>query len=210
MDRGSYRPVADRKIWICEPNRARFRQRFFATVSSIVPCWTGVRASAYTVLIRVAQGLRPASDFAIGSEGVRTLPLRAEVRHPEILPLDRLRDSEKSDRPRYKYRRTLDLVGRIIDGSDGQEEVIQYHPADTLLMRFEKRRGLPIGNQTSLFFANVYFNPLDHFVLRELWLRLYLRYVDDFVLFRDDKKDLGHMAEWSVSRVPAGTAAESS
>ena len=52
-----------------------------------------------------------------------------------------------------------------------------------------------IGNQTSQFFANVYVDPLDHFVIRELRPGFYLRYVDDFVLFGNDKKELGLMAE---------------
>jgi len=54
---------------------------------------------------------------------------------------------------------------------------------------------LPIGNQTSQFFANVmYLNPLDHFALRELRPELYLRYVDDFVLFGDDQGHLNRLA----------------
>jgi hypothetical protein len=43
-------------------------------------------------------------------------------------------------------------------------------------------RGLPIGNLTSQFFANVYLSPLDCFVQRTLGIRGYVRYVDDFVL----------------------------
>jgi retron-type reverse transcriptase len=51
-------------------------------------------------------------------------------------------------------------------------------------------RGLPIGNLTSQFWANVYLNRFDHFVKRELGCRAYLRYVDDFLLFADDKAQL--------------------
>ena len=92
-----------------------------------------------------------------------------------------------------KCRRTLDLTGRIIDGSNPQEEVIAYFPGDDLFAPYERRRGLPLGNQTSQFFANVYLNPLDHFIKRTLKPRLYARYVDDFVLFDDDKNALGGM-----------------
>jgi len=42
--------------------------------------------------------------------------------------------------------------------------------------------GLPIGNLTSQFFANVYLNGLDQFVKHTLKCRWYLRYVDDFLL----------------------------
>lgn len=42
--------------------------------------------------------------------------------------------------------------------------------------------GLPIGNLTSQFFANVYLNGLDQFVKHTLKCCHYLRFVDDFVL----------------------------
>jgi retron-type reverse transcriptase len=47
-------------------------------------------------------------------------------------------------------------------------------------------RGLPIGNLTSQFFANVYLNELDQFVKHQLKCRHYLRYVDDFILLHPD------------------------
>ena len=47
-------------------------------------------------------------------------------------------------------------------------------------------RGLPIGNLTSQFWANVYLNALDEFVKRELKCLYYLRYVDDLVLLHED------------------------
>jgi hypothetical protein len=49
-------------------------------------------------------------------------------------------------------------------------------------------RGLPIGNLTSQFFANVYLNELDQFVKHGLRIRGYVRYVDDFILFDDRRR----------------------
>ena len=56
------------------------------------------------------------------------------------------------------------------------------------------RRGLPLGNYTSQFFANVYLNHLDYFVKHKLKAKYYIRYVDDFVIL-DKNKDvlLGYM-----------------
>lgn len=51
-------------------------------------------------------------------------------------------------------------------------------------------KGLPIGNLTSQFFANVYLDPFDHFVKEQLGVKGYLRYMDDFVLFSSDKHQL--------------------
>lgn len=94
-----------------------------------------------------------------------------------------------------KCRPTLDLATRIIDGSNSQEAAIAYFPGDDLFTPYQRRRGLPLGNRTSQFFANVYLNPLDHFVRRTLKPAVYVRYVDDFLLFGDDKRELGAMRE---------------
>ncbi|MCK5718923.1 MAG: hypothetical protein KAH84_03115 [Thiomargarita sp.] len=53
-----------------------------------------------------------------------------------------------------------------------------------------KDNGLPIGNLTSQFFANVYLNELDQFIKHQLKCRYYLRYVDDFVLLHQDVSQL--------------------
>lgn len=49
--------------------------------------------------------------------------------------------------------------------------------------------GIPIGNYTSQFFANIYMNELDQFVKRELKIQYYVRYMDDFILLLPTKKD---------------------
>ena len=82
------------------------------------------------------------------------------------------------------------LAGLIIDHSNPQEEVASWFPGDDLFAPGERRRGLPIGNQTSQFFANVYLDPLDHLVRDALGVGGYVRYVDDFVAFADAKKQL--------------------
>ncbi len=48
-------------------------------------------------------------------------------------------------------------------------------------------KGMPLGNLTSQFFANVYLNELDCFVKHELKARYYLRYVDDFVILETNE-----------------------
>jgi retron-type reverse transcriptase len=51
-------------------------------------------------------------------------------------------------------------------------------------------KGMPIGNLTSQFFANVYLNELDYFVKQKLRAKYYLRYVDDFVILHRNKEVL--------------------
>jgi hypothetical protein len=90
-------------------------------------------------------------------------------------------------RRKIKCKNTLWLVDLIIDGSNPQESVMDYFPGDDLFMPIRRRKGLPIGNQTSQFFSNVYLDPLDHFIEENLRVKGYLRYVDDFLLFGDSK-----------------------
>lgn len=51
-------------------------------------------------------------------------------------------------------------------------------------------RGMPLGNLTSQFFANIYLAELDNFVKHELRARFYIRYVDDFVILGQDRARL--------------------
>lgn len=86
----------------------------------------------------------------------------------------------------------LRLCERIIASGAGvlQEEYEPvYFPGDDLFS-INRPRGLPIGNLTSQFLANVYLNPLDHFIKRTLKCKGYVRYVDDMLLFSDDKAEL--------------------
>jgi RNA-directed DNA polymerase len=84
------------------------------------------------------------------------------------------------------------LADRIMDGGAGvlaNEYQMIYFSGDDLFA-VNRPRGLPIGNLTSQFWANVYLNELDQFVKRQLHCPAYVRYVDDFLLFADDKHQL--------------------
>lgn len=50
--------------------------------------------------------------------------------------------------------------------------------------------GLPLGNLTSQLLINVYMNSFDHFIKRELKIKYYIRYADDFVILSDNKSNL--------------------
>ena len=58
---------------------------------------------------------------------------------------------------------------------------------DSLFECREVGCGLPIGNLTSQFFANIYLDGFDHFVKQTLRVKGYVRYVDDFLLFGPDR-----------------------
>jgi len=64
-----------------------------------------------------------------------------------------------------------------------------------ILKNHSKEKGMPLGNLTSQFFANVYLNELDHFIKKQLKARFYIRYVDDFVILHHSKELL---QEWKI------------
>ncbi len=86
------------------------------------------------------------------------------------------------------------LVNRILESGRGvltDAYDMVYFPNDDLFAA-PRPRGLPIGNLTSQFWANVYLDPFDHFIKRELGCPGYVRYVDDLLLFGMDKRELWH------------------
>ena len=84
------------------------------------------------------------------------------------------------------------LIKRILGSGQGvlsEEYEMAYFPNDDLFA-FQRSRGLPIGNLTSQWWANCYLHPFDQFVKRELGCHGYVRYVDDFLIFGNDKREL--------------------
>jgi hypothetical protein len=71
-----------------------------------------------------------------------------------------------------------------------QPSLFEKLPKDKSLFTVQHGKGLPIGNLTSQFFANVYMNQLDQFVKHTLKAKYYLRYVDDFLIIDGDKNKL--------------------
>jgi retron-type reverse transcriptase len=69
----------------------------------------------------------------------------------------------------------------------GKEETKKLIPREKSLLFGDRNTGLPIGNLTSQFFANIYLNELDHFVKETLGFERYIRYVDDFIILDEDK-----------------------
>jgi RNA-directed DNA polymerase len=98
---------------------------------------------------------------------------------------------------------TLWLIETIIDNGNHVPIPVQYFPSDPLPTNLDRlgkpqenrSTGLPIGNLTSQFFANIYLNGLDHFVQEQLKVPKYLRYVDDFSLFGDSHQQLSEARE---------------
>jgi retron-type reverse transcriptase len=74
---------------------------------------------------------------------------------------------------KIKDERVLELIGKILVNGQEKEGI-----------------GMPLGNLTSQFFANIYLNELDYFVKHKLKAKYYLRYVDDFMILHENKEQL--------------------
>ncbi len=72
----------------------------------------------------------------------------------------------------------------------GGHKLFQNIPPHKSLFYAPRGKGLPIGNLTSQFFANVYLNDLDQFIKHNLKCRYYFRYMDDLLLLHQDPQQL--------------------
>ena len=70
----------------------------------------------------------------------------------------------------------------IIQSPPGRLALIPPHKS---LFNQPADKGLPIGNLSSQFFANVYLDVLDQHAKHQLRARHYIRYVDDFLLLHE-------------------------
>ena len=75
----------------------------------------------------------------------------------------------------------------------GRKETKNLISREKSLLFGGKNTGLPIGNLTSQFFANIYLNELDHFVKDNIGFERYVRYVDDFIILDENKAKLAEV-----------------
>lgn len=72
----------------------------------------------------------------------------------------------------------------------GDLKLLKKIPPHKSLLHQNSPKGLPIGNYSSQFFANLYLNELDQFVKRDLRCKYYIRYVDDFIILEKNSDKL--------------------
>jgi retron-type reverse transcriptase len=166
-------PFRDRVVHhaLCQVIEPIFERRFIGdsyanrvgkgTHRALDRCTQFLRRFKYVMPLDVVQFF-PGIDHAI----LRQILARA-IRDPEMLDL-------------------IDVILRSGVGVLAEAYDMVWFPGDDLLAA-ERPRGLPIGNLTSQFWANVYLNEFDQFAKRRLGSGGYVRYVDDVLLFADDK-----------------------
>ena len=191
---GTYRPGAFRTHWIVRPkprliSAAPYRDRVVhhALMNVLEP-----------VLERHFHPQSYACRKGKGTHAAADLLQRVLRRHAHFVQFDIRKYFPSIDhltlkaafRGLIKDQHVLGLMDSIVDSSNEQEPVTEYFPGDDLFSPLTRRRGLPIGNLTSQWFANWYLTGLDHFVTSCLRLGAYVRYCDDFVVCHDDREVL--------------------
>ena len=194
---GSYQPGDYRHFYIYEPKKrkisaAPFRDRVVhhALCNLIMPIWEA-RFIDNSYACRVGKGTHAALDraqfyarhyrYVVQGDIVQFFP---SIDHTMLRSLLARRIADP---------RVMALIDLILQSGAGvleSEYTIQHFPGDDLFTPLVRARGLPIGNLTSQFWANVYLHELDTFVTQQLQHGAYVRYADDWLLFGDDKAEL--------------------
>jgi len=175
LEQDSYKPGGYRYFHVLEPKKrliaeAPFRDRVVhhALVNILEPIYERVFITD-SYATRKGKGTHRAILRA--QQFIRRYPwyLKTDIQH--CFGSVNTETLESILRRKIKDEVVLKLLHRILTAD-------QSHP------------GLPIGNLTSQFLANVYLDQLDHWLKDELGIKGYLRYMDDFVLFAESKQAL--------------------
>jgi retron-type reverse transcriptase len=176
-----YHPLPLREFWITDPKRRlisapAFRDRVVhhALIQVIEPVFEN-RFIQETFACRVGKGTHAAMRYTAwcaraakcrwGSYYV----LKCDV-HKFFQSIDH-EVLKALIRRSIRDPRVLNVIDLIIDFHDSGEA----------------GKGIPIGALTSQLFANVYLDPLDHYMKESCRVKYYARYMDDFVIVHHDK-----------------------
>ena len=90
----------------------------------------------------------------------------------------------------YEYK----IISKIIDSTNDTyiNKKIEYYinNKNKDIPLYKKGKGLPIGNMTSQFLSIYYLYKLDHYIVHDLKLKYYIRYMDDFIIISNDLNKL--------------------
>lgn len=125
----------------------------------------------------------------IRAHGTKGYILKCDIlKYFPSIPHDRLKEIFCNE---LRDERLKKLVTHIIDSYHTNGGYLQAYGYDCLTPDPEKSgRGVPIGNQTSQIFGMFYLNKVDRLVKEKLRVKIYSRYMDDFVLVHEDKEFL--------------------
>ena len=194
LARGTWEPGRPTTFWIREPKRRLISAAPFAdrvvhhAIVDVIEPIVDRSMVADTFACRHGKGLHAALDRA--SSYARRYPWVFKTDIEKFFPSVDHDELKALLRRRFRERPLLDLLDRVIDGAEADQGIVRWFPGDDLFTPLTRRRGLPIGNLTSQLFANAFLDPLDHHVKETLRIPGYVRYMDDLLLFAEDRARL--------------------
>jgi len=194
LETGTFRPGGFRSHWIYRPKKrlisaAPYRDRVVHhAILNVLEPILDRHFHADSFACRKGKGTHAAVDRLQGHMRRCRYALQGDIR--KFFPSIDHEVLKALFRRLLKDPRLLALMDRIVDHSNPQEPVLDWFSGDDLFTPTERRKGLPIGNLTSQWFANWYLNGLDHFITSGMGLGAYVRYCDDFLLLSNDRADL--------------------
>ena len=207
LSEGTWTPGGYRTFMVHEPkprliSAAPFRDRVVhhGLVSLLEPHFER-RFVAHSYACRVGKGTHRALERACELSRRRSFVLKGDI--AKFFPSIDHELLKGEVRRAIEDVRLLEVLDRVIDGSNPQEPVQEWYPGDDLFTPVSTRRGIPIGNLTSQFLANVFLDRLDHEVMDREGHGEYVRYCDDFLVFSDDRDALWALRQ-RLQRLLAG------
>ncbi len=92
----------------------------------------------------------------------------------------------KCDIHKFFFNINRDILFELIKRKIKYKDFLEF--TKKIIFYDKEKVGIPIGNYTSQFFANIYMNELDKYSKEQLKIEYMVRYMDDFVLLRNSKK----------------------
>ena len=99
----------------------------------------------------------------------------------------------KCDVKKFFYNVNHELLYETISRRIKDMEFLEF--SKKIIFCNEEGYGIPIGNYTSQYFANIYLNNLDKFVKEKLQVKYYVRYMDDFVILLNTKEECRYIKD---------------
>lgn len=198
LENGTYCPGRFVTHWIYQPktrliSAAPYRDRVVHhALMNVLESILDHHFHPHSFACRTGKGTHAVADRLQYLMGCYDYALQCDIR--KFFPSIDHEILKEKFRGRIKDKNVLRLMDRIVDHSNNQEKCIEWFDGDNLFTPIERRKGLPIGNLTSQWFANWMLDGLDHYITSELGIGGYVRYCDDFVILHNDREVLREAA----------------
>lgn len=191
---GTYRPQSYRHFMVAEPKPRQISAPAFRDVVVQHAIYGLLNPIFDRVFVHDSYGCRVAKGTHMASDRTQQY-LREAVGGNFTLQLD-IR--------RFYYSIDRDILRKLIERKIKDRRLVE------LMMQFANdghgSLGIPIGNLLSQLYALIYLDPLDHFVKREMKVKKYVRYVDDFILWCETREQAAERRDTIIAFLGARLA----